>query len=236
MSTRRGGAGVAPFDSNNLALHADDPAVAVNRQRFADRLGAMPVWLHHVHGTDVVRLTRPGGEPLRADASLTTVPGVACAVLVADCLPVLFRARGSEAVAAAHAGWRGLSAGVLWRTVEALCQAAHCAPEEVEAWLGPCIGPRQFEVGEDVLAAFDHPVDAPPGRFFTPRRRIDGQMRWLADLPALARRQLHAAGVERCSGDGGCTVEETSAFFSFRRDGRLGPTGRMAAGIAIALG
>jgi polyphenol oxidase len=236
MSTRRGGEGVAPFDSNNLALHADDPAVTMNRQRFADRLGATPVWLHQVHGTDVVRLTSPGGQTLRADASVTTVPGVACVVLVADCLPVLFRACGGVAVAAAHAGWRGLSAGVLQRTVEALCEAAHGTPDEVEAWLGPCIGPRQFEVGADVLAAFDHPADAPAGPYFTPRQRPDGQMRWLADLPALARRQLRAAGVERFSADGGCTVEESSAFFSFRRDGRLGPTGRMAAGIAITLG
>ena len=144
--------------------------------------------------------------------------------MVADCLPVLFAAPGARGVGAAHAGWRGLAAGVLEATVQALCDAAGCAPQELSAWLGPCIGPRQFEVGADVLDAFGPAAD----RHFQLRPRADGAPRWLADLPALARDRLQAAGVARISGGAWCTVEEPSRFFSFRRD-RV--TGRMAAAV-----
>jgi hypothetical protein len=233
MSTRVGGVSGAPFDSLNLRPAGlrgdavDDPAaIGENQRRFAAALGAAPVWLDQVHGADVVRLTGapPTGVHPRADASVTTVPGLACAVLVADCLPVLLCDARGRAVGAAHAGWRGLAAGVLENTVHELCGAAQAEPHELHAWLGACIGPRQFEVGADVLQAFG-PAGA--GRF-VPRARPDGTERWLANLAALARDRLAAAGVTRVAGGHWCTVEERSRFFSFRRD-RL--TGRMAAAI-----
>ena len=228
MTTRLGGASAAPFDSLNLrnGLGDDPQAVAVNLATLEQALGVAPVWLNQVHGRSVLRLTAnarsPGGAPREADASVTTEPGVACAVQVADCLPVLFCAPGGRGVGAAHAGWRGLAGGVLEATVEALCDAAHCQPAQLQAWLGACIGPRQFEVGADVLAAFGASTTAPdPARFVAHRTG-----KWLANLPGLARHRLSAAGVSQISGGGWCTVEAPSRFFSFRRD-RV--TGRMAA-------
>jgi len=234
MSTRRGGQGVAPFDSFNLGRNAGDPAVAGNRQAWTEAMGADPVWLTQVHGNDVVVLERlPAGTVATADASVTATPGLACCVMVADCLPVLFCSDDGRAVGAAHAGWRGLASGVLERTLDAMCELAGCPPAQVQAWLGPCIGPRQFEVGADVLQAFAADAGAPPP-LFVRRDRANGQARWLADLPGLARQRLGQSGVQRCSGGHWCTVEDASAFFSFRRDGVAGPTGRMAAGITIA--
>ncbi len=241
MSARLGGVSRAPFDSLNLRPPAlggsavDDPAaVAENQRRFAAALGARPVWLDQVHGADVVLLgpedLQPGRPLHRADASVTTTPGLACTVLVADCLPVLMASGDGRAVAAAHAGWRGLAAGVLERTLAALCQAAGCAPDQVSAWLGACIGPREFEVGAEVLQAFGaDPAAADPARFVW-RPRADGQPRWRANLPQLARDRLAAQGVQRLSGGQWCTVEDRSRFFSFRRDGL---TGRMAAAVAL---
>jgi copper oxidase (laccase) domain-containing protein len=130
-------------------------------------------------------------------------------------------------VGAAHAGWRGLAGGVIEATVAALCEAAACEPSELAAWLGPCIGPRQFEVGADVLAAFGAGAVAPGPRFVA-RARADGSLRWLADLAGLASDRLAAAGVVRVRAAGCCTVEDSSRFFSFRRDG---VTGRMAAAV-----
>lgn len=245
MSTRAGGVSAPPFDGLNLRPAAlggdgvDDPAaVAENQRRFAAALGAAPVWLDQVHGADVVRLTadhlRPGAPLPRADASVCTEAGIACTVLVADCLPVLFCDRDGRGVAAAHAGWRGLAGGVLEHTVAALCAAAGCPPARLLAWLGPCIGPQAFEVGADVLAAFGADPQRPGGdALFRPRPRADGSPRWLADLPGLARRRLAAAGVGGVSGGGWCTVAEGSRFFSFRRDGARGPTGRLAAAVAL---
>lgn len=238
MSSREGGVGLAPFDTLNLkpGLGDDDAAVAHHQALLRRAMAADPVWLHQVHGTRVVRLqpadARQGAPAHEADASVSTVPGLACVVQVADCLPVLFAARG-RAVAAAHAGWRGLSGGVLEATLAAVCDVADCAPGEVEAWLGPCIGPRRFEVGADVLAAFGA-AGAEPGapapdsarRFVSRGSRHPGK--WLADLAGLAEDRLHAAGVHQMQAAGLCTVEETSRFFSFRRDGR---TGRMAAAV-----
>lgn len=233
VSTRAGGSGVAPFDTCNLALNPADPAVADNRRRFAQALGAEPRWLHQVHGATVVRVDeRPWGSAPQADAAVTRVPGQACVVFAADCLPVLFSAAGGRAVGAAHAGWRGLAAGVLPATVQALCDEAGCGPADVQAWLGPCIGPRQFEVGADVLQAFAQDPASPDTMLWRRRDRADGSPRWLADLAGLARRQLLALGLAGVGGGQWCTVEG-SAFFSFRRDGRHGPTGRMAAGIGI---
>jgi polyphenol oxidase len=230
MTTRHGGTSAAPFNSLNLrnGLGDDPQAVAANLASLEQALGVTPVWLNQVHGHRVLRLTSrdvlPGGPLPEADASITTDPGVACAVQVADCLPVLFSAPGGRGVGAAHAGWRGLSGGVLEATVEALCDAARCEPAQLQAWLGACIGPRQFEVGADVLEAFGASTVAPDPRRFVAHRHG----KWLANLPGLARDRLRAAGVSQLSGGEWCTVEAPSRFFSFRRD-RV--TGRMAAAI-----
>lgn len=240
MSSRSGGASVAPYDSLNLGDHVGDAAeaVAINRARFAALMNAVPVFLQQVHGTHVQRLTAGDAAALqgvRADASFTTESGVACTVMVADCLPVLLAAPGGRGVAAAHAGWRGLAQGVIESTVASLCAAAGCEAGELDAWLGACIGPRAFEVGAEVLQAFgaspeglmysgnEVPADDPAVCF-----RPAGPDRWLADLPALARRRLQALGVRRIAGGRWCTVEAPSRFFSFRRD-RI--TGRMAAAV-----
>ena len=226
MSTRAGGVSAAPFDTLNLGGAAGDKAAAVaeNRHRFTSALGgAQPVWMSQVHGTRVLRLTAgiDHGRP-EADAAITTEPGLACTVMVADCMPVLFAAPDGRGVGAAHAGWRGLAAGVLEATIASLCEASGCGPDRLQAWLGPCIGPRQFEVGADVRDALGG------GLHFKPRPRPDGALRWLADLPSLARERLRAAGLAQVSGGDGCTVEDASRFFSFRRDGI---TGRMAAAV-----
>jgi hypothetical protein len=191
-----------------------------------------------VHGADVLRLSadhlQPGAALVRADASICTEPGLACTVLVADCLPVLLCSRDGRAVGAAHAGWRGLAGGVLDHTVAALCEAAGCAPADLLAWLGPCIGPQAFEVGADVLQAFGadpQGLSAADAALFRFSPRPDGSARWRADLAGLARRRLAALGVGHTAGGGWCTVTEASRFFSYRRSP---VTGRMAAGIALA--
>jgi polyphenol oxidase len=231
MTTREGGVSDGPFASMNLGAAVGDDAarVAANRDRFAAACRAAPVFLKQVHGRRVVRIGAVDASPLaavlEADASFTTEPDIACTVQAADCLPVLLAAPEGRAVAAAHAGWRGLAAGVVDATVASICEAAGCAPAELEAWLGACIGPRRFEVGGDVLEAFSNepfPVD----NAFRPLR----PGKWLADLPALARARLAAAGVRKVRGGGWCTVEDRSRFFSFRRD-RI--AGRMAAAIWV---
>jgi polyphenol oxidase len=228
MTTRAGGVSAAPFDSLNLGRSAGDDRAAVdeNRRRFEAVLGVPTRYLSQVHGARVARLTHAVTASSEADAAITTEPGLACTMMVADCLPVLFAAPEARGVGAAHAGWRGLAGGVLEATVSALCEAAACEPRELGAWLGPCIGPRQFEAGADVLDAFGA-AGAPR---FVPRPRPDGSPRWLADLPGLARDRLRAAGVTQLSGGTWCTVEDPSRFFSFRRD-RV--TGRMAAAVWI---
>jgi polyphenol oxidase len=228
MTTRAGGVSAAPFDSLNLGRSAGDERAAVdeNRRHFEAALGVPTRYLSQVHGTRVARLTHAVTTSCEADAAITTEPGLACTIMVADCLPVLFAAPGARAVGAAHAGWRGLAAGVLEGTVGALCEAAGCEPADLVAWLGPCIGPRQFEVGAEVLDAFG----AVGATRFVPRPRADGSPRWLADLPGLARDRLHAVGVARQSGGAWCTASDPLRFFSFRRD-RV--TGRMAAAVWV---
>lgn len=232
MSLRSGGVSAAPWDCLNLSLSVgDDPAaVAHNRARFAAALGARPVWLKLEHGIRVMRLTAETEDcpTMPADAAWTTARGVACTVGAADCLPVLLALRDGQAVAAAHAGWRGLAAGVLEATLQALCQGTGQRPADVQAWLGPCIGPQRFEVGAEVLAAFGASAGAGERCGFRPRPRADGSPRWLADLPGLAQRRLVAAGVSAITVAGACTVQDESRFFSFRRSG---VTGRMAAAI-----
>ena len=234
------GASDPPWAHLNLGEHVGDAtaAVAANRARLRAALGARPVFMHQVHGTHVLTLTPDCGDGTSADAAVTDQPGLACTVMVADCLPVLLTDTRGRAVAAAHAGWRGLAAGVLEQTFKRLKAMAldQQAPPAIKmeadewlAWLGPCIGPTAFEVGAEVHAAF-LAGDAGAGSCFRPRP--DG--RFLADLAALARRRLAALGVTRVYGnDGGpawCTVGQPARYHSYRRDERaLGGSGRMAA-------
>ncbi|MDP2017097.1 peptidoglycan editing factor PgeF [Hydrogenophaga sp.] len=234
FTTRVGGVSVAPFDSFNLGDHVrDEPlAVAGNRERLAALISpARPVFLQQVHGTQIVRLAPHTPDGTVADACVAHVPDVAATIMVADCLPVLFAHASGTAVAAAHAGWRGLVHGVLEATARALSDAA--GEGELMAWLGPCIGPQAFEVGTEVCEAFVA-VDHETAAHFWPL----GKGKFLADLPALARRRLQKAGITNVHGNDGspawCTVTQTSRFFSHRRDAvRLGSTGRMAACIWI---
>lgn len=233
MTTRAGGVSRGVNATLNLKSRPDDVedviAVLQNRRRFSATLSAAPVWLEQVHGIDVVRLDRAstarGAACPRADASITTAPGVACTVLVADCLPVLFATRDGRGVGAAHAGWRGLSGGVLEATVRALCAAAGALPGDVVAWMGAGIGPRAFEVGDDVREAFAGDA-ARSFRFLPDASAREGRRKWLADLPALARGRLERAGVREIAGCDLCTASDPRRFFSYRRDG---PSGRMAA-------
>jgi YfiH family protein len=215
-SLRHGGVSRAPYDSFNLGDHVgDDPgAVAANRARLRQALAlpGEPRWLRQVHGTRVVEAA--GASPdTEADASYTLERGVVCAVLTADCLPVLLCDRAGTRVAAAHAGWRGLAAGVLERSVAALGVPGN----EVVAWLGPAIGPTAFEVGAEVRAAFVQ-VDPAGVDAFKPNARG----RFDADIYALARTRLLAAGVAAIYGGGGCTHSDAQRFFSYRRDGVCG--------------
>lgn len=223
MTTRAGGVSQAPWASLNLGDHVgDDPAhVEANRARLRQHLPDEPAWLRQVHSARVVELGHvPNPE---ADAAFTREPAQVCAVLTADCLPVLFCDRAGSVVAAAHAGWRGLAAGVLESTVAAM----RVAPREILAWMGAAIGPQAFEVGNDVREAFvaRHPEAA--GAFLpqpTPGK-------WLADIYRLARIHLGHIGVQAIYGGGRCTFSEAESFYSYRRDG---VTGRMAALIWLA--
>ncbi len=214
---RGGGVSAVPCDSWNLADHVgDDPAaVAENRsllrQRFS--LPAEPVWLSQVHGHGVVNAARIT-EPVVADGSYTHQPGVVCAVLTADCLPVLLCSHDGQRLAAVHAGWRGLAAGVIEAALDTLGEG------EVMAWLGPAISPAAFEVGPEVRNAFlsSHPAAAAAFQQTRPGH-------WLADLYGLARLRLASRGVDAVYGGEHCTFQERERFFSYRRDGA---TGRMA--------
>ncbi len=232
MSTRLGGVSRAPWHSLNLgdAVGDDAAAVAENRHRLALQLGSTPIWLRQVHGTRVVRIGAADVDApaLEADAAWTDEAGIACTVQVADCLPVLLASTDGRAVAAVHAGWRGLAGGVIEATLQALQQGSGCDADQIVAWLGPCIGPRQFEVGIEVLEALGADPAAPDVRRFIARPRADGSARWLANLPQLARDRLAAAGVRQTTGAGECTVEDGSRFFSYRRDGI---TGRLVAAV-----
>jgi hypothetical protein len=221
VTTRAGGVSLPPYDSLNLGDHVgDDPAaVALNRLRLRGFLPAEPKWLKQVHGTTVA-LADSLAEAVEADAAVAFEPGTVCAVLTADCLPVLFCDRQGTRVAAAHAGWRGLAAGVL----EASVAAMQCPPAEILAWLGPAIGPQAFEVGEEVRDVFvsQNPQDAVA---FTPQPSRLTPNRHMADIYELARLRLARAGVREVYGGGLCTYTDAERFYSFRRDK---VTGRMA--------
>lgn len=240
---RSGGVSAAPYASLNLGDHVGDlvAAVAENRRRLraAAGLPAEPAWLTQVHGTTVADLDAladldaaadvdaaeagPGGPAELAsgavgpaDAAFTRRPGRVCAILTADCLPILLTADSGDLVAAAHAGWRGLAGGVIESTVQAL----RIAPERLMAWLGPAIGPEHFEVGAEVREALVK-GDLGAEAAFAP----NGRGRFMSDLGALARRRLAALGIGRIYGGGQCTYAERDRYFSHRRDG---VTGRQA--------
>ena len=229
-TTRYGGVSLEPFDSLNLGDHVqDDPKhVAANRNIFREQLrGARPVFLKQVHGTHVLHLDSQTLDGTVADACYTHIPQLACTIMVADCMPILLTDSQGSIVAAAHAGWRGLANGVIENTVETLCQQGGVSSHNLRVWLGPCIGPSAFEVGAEVREIFLK-ADANAGRCFKP---LSSQPdKYLADLPALARERLRSLGVLSVAGnDGGdawCTVQQSSRFFSYRRDGI---TGRFAA-------
>jgi len=218
-TTRIGGYSQAPWDSLNLGAHVADDSQHVqrNRQKLVEdlHLPSMPVWLEQVHGTDVLKLDHQSPSSLQADAVYTREHGVVCAVMTADCLPVLFCSADGKEVAAAHAGWRGLCSGVLENTLKAFSAPA----EEIFAWLGPAIGPNAFEVGAEVRDAFCAVDSAADAAF-----RAVGE-KFYADIWMLATQRLQAAGVRKIWGGGRCTFTEKEQFFSYRRD-RI--TGRMA--------
>ena len=218
-TTRIGGASEGPFASLNLSTNVgDSPAVvAHNRGRLRSRIGlpSEPVWLMQVHGCDVAHV---GQDSLgcEADAAVSASPGRVCAVMTADCLPVLLCDAQGSRVAAVHAGWRGLAAGV----IEAAVQQMEVSPAHLMAWLGPAIGPDAFEVGDEVRVCFLQADSSAEDAF-----RMSPNGHWLADLYKLARLRLNKIGIESVYGGGYCTFSEPQRFFSYRRDG---VTGRMA--------
>lgn len=265
FSTRVGGFSAPPYDSLNLGLHVGDaPAeVAENRLTLERAMGAVPVFMNQVHGESVLMITPDSAQGQEADASVSSAVGAACTVMVADCLPILLAHLDAPVVAAAHAGWRGLSgrlpgtaagqaasAGVLAATFESFVAAVNRAlpaplPRDAVAartlaWLGPCIGPSAFEVGGEVKAAFEA-VEPAAAACFT--LHPSASEKYLADLPALGRLRLAGLGIHRLYGNDGsapwCTVSQASRFFSHRRSGSVnalgvGGTGRMAACIWLA--
>ena len=224
-TTRRGGASAAPYNSFNLATHVGDeaPRVQQNRQQLREalQLTTEPTWLEQVHGVGVLDVgLLNSASPCVADASISTEGDAVCAVMTADCLPVLMCDRAGRGVAAVHAGWRGLAGGVLEATAKRLCQQLDCQTDELMVWLGPAIGPQAFEVGNEVRDAF-MAIDASAEQAFVANR----PGHWLADIYLLARQSLQRQGVDAVYGGGRCTYNEAETFFSFRREPT---TGRMA--------
>jgi YfiH family protein len=216
-TVRSGGVSLAPYASLNLGDHVGDvpEAVAENRRRLVVEAGlpAEPLWLSQVHGITVANLDVPTSATPTADAAFTRRPGTVCAILTADCLPVLLADDSGVVVAAAHAGWRGLAGGVIEATVGSL----GVAPARLLAWLGPAIGPEHFEVGAEVREALLQEDSGAEGAFV-----LNARGRFMADLGALARRRLAALGVTRMYGGGRCTHAEPRRYFSHRRDGMTG--------------
>ncbi|MEZ5498603.1 MAG: peptidoglycan editing factor PgeF [Steroidobacteraceae bacterium] len=220
VTGREGGVSTGRYASLNLGMHVgDEPAaVASNRMRLLEQLGSgvRPVWLQQVHGRRVVTLTSRT-DTVEADAAVSFESGLACTIMVADCLPVLFATRDGRAVGAAHAGWRGLAAGVIEATVDAM----RADPSQLLAWLGPCISVAHFEVGEEVRAAFVG-RDAAAATAFV--RNARG--RWQCDLASLARQRLAGLGILSTGDAGLCNYSLAARFYSHRREQ---PTGRFAA-------
>ncbi|WP_423821359.1 peptidoglycan editing factor PgeF [Salinisphaera sp. SPP-AMP-43] len=216
---RSGGFSLAPYDQLNLGTHTGDRMATVRRNRDALRsalaLPGEPVWLNQIHGTGVVMADAPASET--ADASVAQQPATVCAVLTADCLPVVFCNLAGSCWAVAHAGWRGLAAGVLEATVGRLPARS----DQLMVWLGPAIGPAHFEVGAEVRDAFQAFDPAAEAMFVAGHR----PGHYFADIYALARARLQRVGIDRIYGGGQCTVDDSDRFYSYRRGS---PTGRMA--------
>jgi YfiH family protein len=231
FTLRGGGVSLGPYASLNLGAHVEDApqAVAENRRRIAAtfELPAQPAWLTQVHGAAVVPLGAQLPGPLEADAVVTRHPGRVCVIQVADCLPVLFAARDGSVVGAAHAGWRGLAAGVLEATVTAM----GVPPGQLRAWIGPGIGPGHFEVGAEVREGLIGAAGAAGAAEVEAAFVANARGRWQCDLVALVRQRLAACGLTAIHGGQWCTFSDAENFFSYRRDGR---TGRMAALIWLA--
>ena len=223
MTTRHGGFSQVPFDSMNLGDHVDDDLAIVNKNRVYLKdvlaLPNSPLWLTQVHGVKVANADELSGitHSVEADASVAHQAGSICAVMTADCLPVLFCNTQGTAVAAAHAGWRGLHAGVLEETVKSL----NCTNSDVIAWLGVAIGPKNFEVGSEVREAFIA-EQTEASSAFTPS---SNKGKWLANIYQLARLRLEAIGVTKIYGGGKCSFADDARFYSYRREAK---TGRMA--------
>lgn len=242
-TTRSGGHSEAPYNRFNLGTHVQDAPHLVQRNRALHQriMGVSTHYLQQVHGVDVVELhAKPCSNQSRpaiaADAAITLQRQLACTVMVADCLPVLFTDVAGTAVAAAHAGWRGLAAGILERTAHTLARRTGSAPDTLLAWLGPCIGRSAFEVGADVYTAFvqQHATDC--RAFSASNNTGTGNPKYYCDLALLARNRLHRIGIATCYGNDSspawCTYTQWQRCFSHRRDtARLGATGRMAASI-----
>ncbi|WP_395648416.1 peptidoglycan editing factor PgeF [Thermomonas sp.] len=217
LTSLRHGLGVsaAPFDHFNLGSRCGDDVDAVieNRRQLqaALHLPSSPRWLRQVHGVAVA--VEPGFDEPEADAAVTVTPGRVLAILTADCLPVVLASRAGDDIGAAHAGWRGLCAGVLEATVGAMRTPA----QQLMAWLGPAAGPQAYEIGEDVFAAFVQRDPAAVATFVATRPG-----HWKVDLYALARQRLQAVGVTAVFGGEQCTISDPARFFSHRRDQRGG--------------
>ncbi|MBI3187660.1 MAG: peptidoglycan editing factor PgeF [Gammaproteobacteria bacterium] len=223
VTTRQGGVSVAPYDGFNLATHVGDnpAAVAQNRAllRTTLKLPAEPVWLEQVHGVAVVNAATT--KIFCADASYASEKNIVCTVMTADCLPVLICNRAGTKVAAAHAGWRGLHAGVIEASISVLQET----PDNILIWLGPAIGPQAFEVGDEVRTAFVNDLPQTAAAF-----KATSPGHWLADIYQLARLRLARIGVNNVYGGDLCTYTDQQRFYSYRRDGK---TGRMASLIWI---
>ena len=234
-TTRQGGLSQSPFNSLNLGLNAGDDSVDVlqNRSILRSELPAEPLWLKQTHGITVSTPTSRSAltnVPFEADASVTNIPNEVLAILTADCMPVLFASKSGDVIGAAHAGWRGLSGGILENTIkEMLALSPGLAISDISAWMGPAIGPSAFEVGEDVLQAFALQGQDVLSKAFIPIPGSSGK--YLADLYLLARDRLNTLGIKQIDGGGFCTVNDPERFFSYRRDK---VTGRFASLIWIS--
>ncbi|WP_114652923.1 peptidoglycan editing factor PgeF [Polynucleobacter necessarius] len=234
-TTREGGVSKAPFNSLNLGLNAGDDLedVLQNRRALRSRLPAEPAWLKQIHGATV---STPASRnalvngPFEADASVSNIPNEVLAILTADCMPVLFASKGADVIGAAHAGWRGLSSGILENTIQEMCHLSpNLQPKDIAVWMGPAIGPTVFEVGEDVLEAFSSHSQDVLSEAFKPIAGSPGK--YLANLYLLAQDRLRSIGIEQIDGGDFCTFKDSANFFSYRRDRQ---TGRFASLIWIS--
>ena len=234
-TTRHGGVSKPPFNTLNLGLNAGDDSVDVlhNRSIVRSHLPTEPLWLKQIHGVTVstpASRNASTDKPFEADAAVTNIPNEVLAILTADCMPVLFASKGGEVIGAAHAGWRGLSSGILENTLqEMLAISPGLSPKDIVVWMGPAIGPTAFEVGEDVLQAFAAQGQTISSKAFTPIAGSPGK--YLANLYLLARERLRSLGIEQIDGGDFCTFSDSERFFSYRRDKE---TGRFASLIWIS--